>query len=894
VGFGSGPFGRLRFGEADWGRAVMFDLFPEVYRRLDAENSGLLEAWAIGLASKFRDFQKKIGNFVDLKDPSAVPTLNTTQTTVRLGQVFGETGDIVATGIDGTVDSFGVFSSPTARFSDTSVGYTLELEPFGSGTANTRYEGQITDVISSTSAAVDPYPSAGQVRWILRRPARTGSGETKIEIQYGDVSSVVPGALLWDGSTWFTVTNRELFTDYQTGETLLDKEGSDGIIDDTLYDTGLSYVRTMFTSTPFTNADAGKIISITSPTTANSKKYIIRNVYPGSGAYANKFGVNLLEMDLLNITLISDPTNTAYWAVLKNPVITIKGTDLPKGLVLKESPLGATAGGVPITLTDPSGLFDDDDVGRLIELIAYDAAAQPSFQAQQTSTVSSIASSTSISVPVAMAASASIYWRIRDQSGLSDTRSVVIYNPALIQFLADEFGTSLSQKDSDLRQRALVRHLITWASKKGTIDAYRIFGSLWGWTVTAQPLYKIDWIQWGGAAYAAGRSADPISKDSHVVTPLPAPTEDLLGTAGSSGSDGTLNYTSGFLTFTAPSAKFTADLAGYNLTVSDAAVSTSPLNKVYTIVSVPNQTTLYLATQDYIPVSNQAAGASTEQQWAASNGMTLPGPNAGVQTWRISRYYSAVKPAFPILDDFVWDTWNSDAQSTYPYPFVDWIREAIPLGFLQDYYVSVVASEYAGRNKWNLTFQDLQVVLAIENIPAQVGETITGATSGVTAVIYKAVPTIIVDNQGNTLVFTIYWTSVSVGTFVNPENFTGNLGAVGQLRGGLSPGPTIPAIAIPEHFNISFGSETYWIETTPVAAGAGPYKARVSSPTIPTAGVLYTFRYNSPAMPVDGLTADSVLSLTIHNVDSSLSLDEFLKRLEDVTPVHVHPIIKVV
>lgn len=802
-GFGSGNFSNGPFGSSNWARKVLFDVLPEVYRRMDTTNSDFLSKWSDGIGLEYRKFKSKIDNFSGIRIPDEVSTKYSDVFSIQLGQVITPLGELLSDGSDGSVDNLGMFYSPTARFSKDDVGNTITLNSINTTSPNNvNNRSQITTVIDANTAVLEPLPNEDDsVQWSMTLPM-TSTGNTQIEVFSGDISGVVPGATLWDGSAQFTVVDRDLFLDFKTGKTLTDREGSDGVIDVVVGPPGHSLGLYSPTAS-FGFQDVGKILSVPgSPTLANSQQYrIVTTFSVATGARAGQTVAVIDPIDpAFGYTPVADPINTGlYWALLKRPTITISGTSLPTGIMTKIGFFGSATSGSPINEITNTGVytFEQSDISSVLFAYLTDTyvVSEPQSRYIQHATISTVPSSYAAmlgsGISYTNAHSSTIGFYLTDTA----TPSATVYNPSLIQFLAQDLGVSFAQEESDARQRALLKNVALWASKKGTTEAYRILGSLTGWDVSAKQLFRLDFTRWGGAAYMdavsgliqvssgtsitsfplasplgggeIGSSVASVGQDFFAMSfpfafeatspnPIASPIEDRILGAGTSGTHGRLSYANGWLTFTDLSAVLDVSMVGTNITITGA--SSSAINKIYTIRSVPTPTTALLAVEDYIPPTTALVTGGE---------MILPDSNDGALAWRVSRYYSVVPPIFGSADDVVWDVWQGQSDDVPFFNTPDTMSQSLPFSLVPNIAVNTTLVTQKGRRNWQLTVQDTQVLIGQLYSRFAVGETVTQTGTG-------GVGTVLAEEDFAT--YSLLWVKPVSGSFTSTGSITIHLG----------------------------------------------------------------------------------------------------------------------
>jgi hypothetical protein len=798
MGFGSDSFGSGPFGATNWAMQVLFDLYPEVYRRLDVENGNLLREWSAGIGAKYQEFRKKIQNFSDLRDPNAIPTKYTGSVSVKLGRVIGTAGTILQAGLFGSVDASGTFTARTARFTEQDIGRTLALTSTSTTSLNNA-SFQIASIVDPSSVALDSPPVAeSNLTWQVRDRVPS-SDQLTIEVWQGDVSEVVPGSTLFDGTTEFTVLSRTQFPVPGSTDPFTERYGADGFF---WVPSDIPTI-TVFASASgaFSVADVGKIISL--PAEGDQENRVLSRiesvVISVDSTLSGKTAVTLVPVDLTVVPDVLDnatpltssatPSSPIYWALLPRPTITISGRTIPAGVVAAYGYSGSfdgvvTAGQGP-TLTDTARpLFSASMVGNTVNVTIPRAAASATTYSYRSSVKSYVSPSAVVLTPpnVISGVQTTVLYEVRTPSGLGDSSTVRIFQPSTIEFLAEELGVKLSRAESDERQRGLVRNVLQWADRKGQKDSYRILGALSGWNVTADQLHRIN-----------------LQKAAGLTVPSTEYVEDRLTDTGTLGSNGRLSYVSGRVAFSSVTADFDTSHVGFNLKISGA--STAAKNKYYTITAILSPTQVQLASNDVVP----------------SEFGPVPDVSDGSLGWYLTRLYTKKLPKLAVLDEFNYDLLTNDVQGYFSVPDqYDWQNATTYPALTNDgkIYIDVTAVSQFSKNQWTVTAKAAQVGLIDESIPIQVNETLT--SSG-----------------GGSGVFRLRGSSFQAGTYradvlsssnqlflLTGDAVTGSGGGAGVITAG--PVDSAEVISTVGNWYIldSVGTQ-FWIETLPVLQNAG-------------------------------------------------------------------------
>ena len=336
-GFGSGPFGHEAFGEWKWSREVLYETLPQIYRLEDELRDYVLEKYFEGYRASYDNIRRKIANFRDLRDPLRVRTQYDEVQILRLGKVIPSRGLIEQTGLDGLIDAFRNFSSPSSRFTSTDVG--KEITVLQSDILGNNKTVTITSIVSRTSVSTDPKLAVdpGPFRWELRSYLGEQDYVT-VEVQDGDVSTVTPGWELTDGSGQFLVRARRQLNRPEDEKLLLtDREGADGTVNADGYFVSPSAI--------FTQRDVGKKITtsgaeeddnntkqeiqhVESPTTVITSLMTILGVDSNGGVSYSALGADLEGNDLRVKHVVSGLGTSLSVSVDKGDITVALATDL--------------------------------------------------------------------------------------------------------------------------------------------------------------------------------------------------------------------------------------------------------------------------------------------------------------------------------------------------------------------------------------------------------------------------------------------------------------------------------------------------------------------------------------------------------------------------------------
>lgn len=589
-GFGSGPFGDSAFGQFNWSRRVLFETAPEIYRTLDADNDDLFRKYADAQGQSFDNLRAKIRSFADLRDPRAVRTRYDETTILRLGRVERVKGPVEQQGVLATVEAGRIFTARRARFTFADVG--KELTVTNSAIATNNQSVLVTNIVSSKEVLTNPPLSVdtGPLRWELRALEASTQLQTRVQVVAGDVEPITPGWILTDGFADFTVLAREQFKTAENERKLLTlREGSDGTIGTTL--------RFFSPSLALTSRDVGRRLTISNtiyPET-NGGKFEIVDVLSAS------------ECILDSTELVAETTGELVWALLRDPELTLQGSATLRGATEQEGEDGeVTATGTPSTFEAVSGAFTSEDVGKLLTI------HKPGDVSNGTYEVLAYVSSTEIQVDSVPALGTTYHWELRAYTEVGDETQVEVRAPNLIQYLAQDFGVELDNREVEEWQRRWVESVSRWIGLKGHENGYLYIAELTGFDAAVQGLYRVSQPIYE-AAVAAGADAWAVGES----------------TTGRYGTDGSLNVVGGLVRFSSPTATFENWDVGRQIEVTGTSGATN--DGLRTIIQVVDAITV-----EFRPVDTMTGAADA---------------NNGAITWRIVRLYSEQAPTLPVYDE---------------------------------------------------------------------------------------------------------------------------------------------------------------------------------------------------------------------------------------------------
>lgn len=198
---------------------------------------------------------------------------------------------------------------------------------------------------------------------------------------------------------------------------------------------------------------------------------------------------------------------------------------------------------------------------------------------------------------------------------------------ALLNILAQDFGISVDNQQTDARQRSWVRQVSQWTAVKGTPQAIEGIATLCGFTATATSLNSLP------ASPSMGSSTAPLQFTLFFV-----------GDVGHYMTAGTLTRVAGFPYFTSASGNFVTGDLGKVLKIANSGrpiVTTN--NNYYVIAEVVSSTQVRLL--------EPSVGANLD----AGLNVTLPDPSNGNLQGTVGQLYTGTPPEFPRMDDINFD-----------------------------------------------------------------------------------------------------------------------------------------------------------------------------------------------------------------------------------------------
>ena len=595
-GFGSGPFGAAAFGQFNWSRRVLFLMAPEIYRTADLENSDFFQRYAAAQGVSFDNLRSKIASFADLRDPQAVRTRYDETTLLRLGRVETIKGTVEQQGVLATVVAGGIFTTRRGRFTFADVG--KELTVTGSSIATNNRTVVVTNIVSPKELLTNPplATDAGPLRWELRETESSTEVETRVQIVGGDVDVVTPGWVLSDGFSDFTVLTRTLFKSEARERKLLTlREGSDGSISASLRFSSLTLA--------LTSRDVGRRLTITNTVNPeeNEGKFEIVDVLSST------------ECLLDSTDIVAEPTGELVWALLRDPELVLKGSATLRGAVEQEDDDGEVITvGPPSVFETVSAAFSTTDEGKLLTI---HIPGDP-FGNNGTYEVLSVLSSTQVEVDATLSLQAGYRWELRDPTDIGDETQVEVRAPNLIQYLAQDFGIEIDNREEELYQRRWVESVSRWIGMKGHEDCYKYLAELTGFTAEVTGLYRVSQELYVTVA-AAGAETYDVGEDGE----------------GRSGTDGSLNVVAGLVQFSSPTAAFLEGDVGRHIDVTGTGGGTN--DGLRTISRVVDANTVEFRSVDSMTGASDAQNGSIE--------------------WRIVRLYADQAPLLPFHDEIMHD-----------------------------------------------------------------------------------------------------------------------------------------------------------------------------------------------------------------------------------------------
>ncbi len=594
-GFGAGAFGQDRYGEYRWSRRVFYEYIPEIYRREDAVQGGLLEVFAESLRPSFDELRHRIRALDTLRDPFLVRTQYDEVYQLKLGPRLQKIGDLEQKGIDARVDAIQQFYAPGGRFGLLDVGKELTV----SGSSLDENNRTVTVATVVDAYTIMTYPAlatdAGPLTWELRPTVEVPDNEITVEVRGGSAAAIASGFILNDGYADFTVLARRQFKETTAERPLLtEREGSDGTID--------SSGDFVSATVAFTQQDVGKKISFAgSDNPDNNDRFEIMEVVSATTA-------TVLNAD-------GDPPDEdvgpLFWALLPHEELDLVGTIEPRGTIVQEgADLAITAAGPPATVETPSAEFTEDDVGKYLSIRGSSISSN-----NTTLPIKTVTTSNEVELDGTLTVDAGpLTWEVRQHTSLgTDLLAVEVRAPSLIKRLAYDFGIEVDTRENEDRQRSWVKNVSRWIMQKGTARAYEILARISGFDAEVSPLYRVSAEI---AAYLPGEDVYEVGLEG-------------FGREGVTGTDGSLPTSLSFVRFYSPTASFGVGDVGSLIRIRGAGIAGN--NKLYTIGAYVDENTV-----DFV----------------AGDTASYPEPNNGSLRWALVRLYTGEAPLLPAFDDF--------------------------------------------------------------------------------------------------------------------------------------------------------------------------------------------------------------------------------------------------
>ncbi len=377
----------------------------------------------------------------------------------------------------------------------------------------------------------------------------------------------------------------------------------------------ISVVEATVTVNVATNA-AGEAISIASDIViavnadpAASKILVAQVDGAGTGRVARS---DVLPVEGAILTADLGPL---FWAILPRPQLRTLTRSIPNGIVVREgTDLVVVSSGPSSLVASPSFVADASLVGQLLTIRGSASGNDGIFE------IDDVLNPTTISVGAPLVPEAvPLFWEMRSPTTQGDRTQVRLNAPALIDFLASDFGIDVDGHENEARQRAGVHNVTQWINRKGNHEGYRILGLLSGFDVDVRGLFRL-------------------SQDLYGLIPLDDAFQVGSIDPGRSGHDGSLNSGSpGRVRFTAPSALFLASDIGSQIVIQNGNPGAN--DKFYTIDIFIDPETV---------------------EFRFADPATTPDANNGLLDWQIVRLYTDLAPFMPSMDDF-----DTDALEDY-------------------------------------------------------------------------------------------------------------------------------------------------------------------------------------------------------------------------------------
>lgn len=588
-GFGEGSFGEMPFGDWDWSDEVLYGLLPSEDKKQDESNGLVLRQFLRIFEPLLNRIKSSIEGWSDLRNPLTVRTQDQDAQLIRLGDVIDPMLPASKQGIDGSIQSVGIFTSPSARFSVEDKGKYITLWR-SSLTGNNRTF-QVARVLSTTEIITDPLAlvDEGLIRWSLTSKQSLETGEMSLQVIEGDVSKVTLGWLLFDGNSVYEITSRKQTVSEDINKPLIELSYQDAEINSS----GLFVTPTGV----FTTDDVGKRLALLGM--ANLDQEGIYRIFK-----IETSGSVVLSDESGSLVALDRDTGPIEGALLPYPLLTIKSLASPRGASIDSGVHAEILSADIIHVTQ--GNFDAESVGRYLHLSNSKLGNDGLYQ------IIDVLTSSKVQISGSLVVETDLRWFERvylDSVTGGDGSQVKIYPESILKDLAIDFGIEVDEQESVERQRSWVRHISQWLGLKGTAKAYELLGDLSGLIVDASPLFSISYELSQGL-----------------------PTLDVFQVGetdpGRLGTDGSLFRTVIAGTFQSPTSIFDSHDVGKLLSVNGAD---EPLNNgIYTITGIISANEIELSPQT--------------QPYETDN-------NNGTLNWSLTRLYTETPPTRPRFDE---------------------------------------------------------------------------------------------------------------------------------------------------------------------------------------------------------------------------------------------------
>lgn len=179
---------------------------------------------------------------------------------------------------------------------------------------------------------------------------------------------------------------------------------------------------------------------------------------------------------------------TAFeWTILPFPELELAGRVVPLGVVERAGgDLSVTVSAAASTVQISEGVLAAGDVGKILRIRGSAVGNDGDHL------IASVTGAGLATVAAVLTVEAGpLRWQIRAAAGAGNSSLVTAQSPDLLRHLASNFGLASDVRESDMRRRQWVARHPLWVDAKGTDLSYRVVGALTGFNVKVLALYRI-------------------------------------------------------------------------------------------------------------------------------------------------------------------------------------------------------------------------------------------------------------------------------------------------------------------------------------------------------------------------------------------------------------------